>query len=106
MERRSYARGWSPALWVLLVIAIFGFGLPDTAFALDQGKLGVVCDRTLKYLEGGFGSLISAITGIGAIVASASGGFRTAWALVIVSIGAFILREYVDIFFSGLCSSS
>ena len=67
----------------------------------DDKKFGAVCDSTLKYLYGGFGALISAIAGVAAIVASALGGFRMAWALLVVSIGSFILQSYTEIWFGA-----
>ena len=69
----------------------------------DEEKFGVVCDSVFQYLEGGFGALLAAVAGMGAIIASAAGGFRVAWALIVVSIGAFIIREYNGLFFPGGC---
>jgi hypothetical protein len=78
-------------------------GLADNAFAYDDSLWGDACGRVLAYIQGGFGGLLSAVAGIGAIVASAAGGFRMAWALIVVSVGAYILGEYIDIFFKGMC---
>ncbi|MFN8391906.1 MAG: hypothetical protein U0136_16575 [Bdellovibrionota bacterium] len=101
--RASFKTNLPLALCIAAGIAFIAFGSAESAYAFDDSKFGVICGRTIGYIEGGFGALMSAIAGIGAIIASASGGFRMAWALVVVSIGAFILHEYVDIFFSGLC---
>jgi hypothetical protein len=59
------------------------------------------CNQLLQLLEGPFGALLTVGAGIGAIVSSAVGGFRTAWTLVVVAVGAFILRSYVTLFFQG-----
>ncbi len=65
----------------------------------DDSKFGVACISALNYLQGGFGALLSAIAGFAAVIASAMGGFRMAWGLLIVSIGSFILQEYMEIWF-------
>ncbi len=79
----------------------------DPALAQEAGyndsKWREICGKALSYVEEGFGTLLATAAGIGAIVASAAGGFRMAWALIVVSIGSFILRNYVDLFYSGLC---
>ena len=59
------------------------------------------CNRLLGYMETGFGALVAAAAGIGAIVAAAVGGFKAAWSLLVVSIGAFILRAYISLFNTG-----
>jgi hypothetical protein len=57
------------------------------------------CSRFLSLIEGQFGALITVGAGLGAVVASALGGFKSAWTLVVVSVGAFILRSYITLFF-------
>lgn len=81
----------------LAVIAICSVLLvADNAFAqFDDGKYTTVCQNAMKYLEGDFGALLTALAGIGAIVASAVGGFKVAWSLLVVAVGAFILREFI-----------
>ena len=59
------------------------------------------CSRLLAYMETGFGALVAAAAGVGAIVAAAVGGFKAAWSLLVVSIGAFILRAYITLFNAG-----
>lgn len=100
-------------LWLLANVVVFkplhvfadeGFALSQIADGYDEEKWGKTCDSTMKYLtEGGFSALLTAIAGVGAIVAFAAGGFRAAWALLIVSMGSFILRSYLDAFFQGGC---
>lgn len=65
----------------------------------DGSQYDAVCNSILGILEGEFGSLLTASAGLGAIVASATGAFRTAWTLLVVSVGSFILREYRKIWF-------
>lgn len=56
------------------------------------------CSRLLGFIEGGFGALVATAAGIGVIIAAASGGFRAAWCLLVVSVGCFILRSYLTLF--------
>jgi type IV secretory pathway VirB2 component (pilin) len=56
--------------------------------------------RILKYMEGSFGALIMIASGLGAIVAAAFGQYRAALSLLVVAVGAFILRSLVHTFFS------
>ena len=59
------------------------------------------CSLRLAYMESGFGALVAAAAGVGAIIAAAVGGFRAAWSLLVVSVGAFILRAYITLFNQG-----
>jgi hypothetical protein len=50
-------------------------------------------------IEGAFGALIMVVAGLGAIVAAAMGGYRAAVGMLVVAVGAFILRALVSLFF-------
>ena len=102
MEKRQLEHYF---FWPALAVAVLLLATIEPAFAqqIDDSKFGTICQKALSYVEGGFGALVAAVAGMGAIVASAAGGFRMAWALLIVSIGAFILREYVGLLFAGKC---
>ncbi len=67
-----------------------------------SGTYGQACNGILLLVEGTFGALITAAAGIGAIIASAVGGFKMAWSLIVVAVGAFILRSYITLF-NGDC---
>jgi hypothetical protein len=87
----------------ILIIAILLFFGMESAHAQSEfspTKFNEACGRLLQMIEGPFGALITTAAGIGAIIASAVGGFRTAWALIVVSVGAFILRAYITLFFA------
>jgi hypothetical protein len=71
----------------------------DSASAYNGEKYREVCSKTLEMVHGGFGALLMASAGVGAVVASAAGGFRIAWALVVVALGAFTLKEYQELWF-------
>ncbi len=50
-------------------------------------------------IEGAFGALIMVVAGLGAIVAAAMGAYRAALGMLVVAVGAFILRSLVSLFF-------
>lgn len=52
-----------------------------------------------KLIEGAFGALIMVVSGLGAIVAAAMGAYRAAVGMLVVAVGAFILRALVSLFF-------
>lgn len=54
----------------------------------------------LTYLEGSFGALVMVASGIGAILSAAFGQYRAALGLMVVAIGAFILRSLMSTFFN------
>lgn len=80
---------------VLALSLMFVVVFSDTAYAYSDERFKTVCQKAMDYLEGGFGTLLTAVAGMGAIVASAMGGFKTAWALLVVAIGSFILRNFI-----------
>lgn len=54
----------------------------------------------LTYLEGSFGALVMAAAGIGAILSAAFGQYRAALGLLVVAVGAFIIRSVLATFFN------
>lgn len=52
-----------------------------------------------RLIEGAFGALVMVVSGLAAIVAAAMGAYRAAVGLLVVAIGAFILRALVSLFF-------
>lgn len=98
------------ALFVL-GLGLIGAGL--TTGAMAQGNIPDPSEITynavrvdsavrtvLSYLEGSFGALIMVASGVGAILSSAFGQYRAALGLLVVAVGAFILRSLVSTFFS------
>lgn len=85
---------------ILILLQEFSLA-QEVGAGYKDDKFGLVCKSTLDYLHGGFGALLTAITGLGAIIASAVGGFRMAWALLVVSIGSFILQSYMEMWFGA-----
>ena len=79
--------------------------LPESAFAYapdaweGKGKrFSKACAKGFDYLSGGnfsLSSLLVAVAGVGAIISAAIGGFRMAWACVVVATGSFILKNFI-----------
>lgn len=66
----------------------------------DGAKFKEVCSKTLGYLaDDGLGALLASAAGLGAVIAAAMGSFRAAWGLVVISVGAFLLKNYVELWF-------
>lgn len=93
-------------------VALLSLGVTQEVWAAEgaQGRASSMprireaCGALVLFLEGPFGALICAGAGIGAICAAAFGGFKMAWTLVIISVGAFILRSYISLFFGTHCT--
>ena len=86
------------------------FALPEASEALTQRyniqfndkRIDLVINAIFTYLEGSFGALIMVSAGIGAIVSSAFGQYRAALGLLVVAVGAFVLRSLVGTFFNDV----
>jgi hypothetical protein len=81
---------------------------PEQAINVAPENLDADFDDTLirnstgnlfRLIEGAFGALIMVVAGIGAIIAAAVGNYKLAYALIVVAVGAFILRALVSLFF-------
>lgn len=100
------------SLLLLLGIVLLTGGLVEFSAAQGPGPAGSFSeadfDDTLiknsvgnlfKLVEGAFGALIMVVAGLGAIVAAAMGAYRAAVGMLVVAVGAFILRSLVSLFF-------
>ena len=97
----SLLRNKNIATILSVVVLMIIFSTSDVyAQGFNGKKYGDVCRKMLLLAEGSFGSMLAAAAGIGALVASATGGFKMAWSLVVVSVGCFILRSYQEIWFA------
>ena len=116
---KLYVKALSPNfLLVLLGSSLLVLGLSDYntsiaqsfASSVDESPgLGVaegderifeVSNRLFELIEGNFGSLIMIAAGLGAIISAAFGAYRAAVGMLVVAVGAFILRSLVVIFFT------
>ncbi|MCB0346877.1 MAG: hypothetical protein KDD66_17295 [Bdellovibrionales bacterium] len=97
------------ALW-LLGFALLATGLcadsfaqlataPGSGVAGGDDRIYEVVNRIFLLIEGNLGALIMISAGLGAIIAAAFGAYRAAVGLLVVAVGAFILRSLVAIFF-------
>lgn len=90
-------------------VVLLTIGLAGGAFAQGGAKhtihynderLSQSINAILTYIEGTFGAMVMVAAGIGAILSSAFGQYRAALGLLVVAVGAFILRSLVGTFFN------
>lgn len=101
LQQKRHYRFVVALFWIVSYSTVTTVGLSAVAEAATSHPLySAACGRLLGLIEGSFGALITVAAGIGAIISSSVGGFRTAWTLLVVAVGAFILRAYVTLFFA------
>ncbi|MBX7144688.1 MAG: hypothetical protein K1X79_09580, partial [Oligoflexia bacterium] len=82
----------------VLGVCLLSAGLADSASAaglttrFNDTRLANSVNAILTYLEGTFGALVMVCAGVGAILSSAFGQYKAALGLMVVAVGAFILR--------------
>lgn len=72
----------------------------NTTTKYNDAKVANAVNAIMTYLEGSFGALIMAASGIGAIMSAAFGQYKAALSLMVVAVGAFILRSIMSTFFN------
>ena len=93
----------------LLLVGLFlltvGTGI-DSALAYGVDSTEIETDRIdkaigklMKAITGPFGALICIVAGLFAIVMAAMGNYKVAMSLLVISLGAFILKSIVKTFF-------
>lgn len=101
----------SRTVFFLLGCAVLALGMAHYSFsvggpldiepgAYNDARVAEAINRIFQYLEGSFGALIMVVAGILAIVSAALGQYRTSINLLVVAVGAFILRSLVATFFN------
>ncbi len=92
-------------------VAILGLGLSHEATAqigdvaainYNDDRINNAVNAIMTYLEGSFGALIMAASGVGAIMSAAFGQYKAALSLMVVAVGAFILRSLIGTFFNDM----
>jgi len=86
----------------LLVVGLSELSLAQSSFsqaAYDDTLVQNAVGQLFCLIEGAFGALIMVVAGLGAIVAAAMGAYRAAVGMLVVAVGAFILRALVSLFF-------
>lgn len=86
---------------ILLSVGLSG-GLQAQGLETEYNdeRLADSLNAILTYIEGTFGAMVMVAAGIGAILSSAFGQYRAALGLLVVAVGAFILRSLVGTFFN------
>lgn len=70
--------------------------------AFDELDCGVCA--IFAFLEGAYGALLTTMAGISAIVAAGFSNFKMAYNMMIVSLGCFILRSMISLYYGNyLC---
>jgi len=67
---------------------------------IEDGRIANAVAVLFKFLEGSFGALIMAASGIGAVMSAAFGQYKMALSCMVVAVGAFILRSMLNTFFN------
>lgn len=77
-----------------------GFGANNGGTDFDDTRIANAVQTVMRYLEGSFGALIMAASGIAAIGSAAFGQYKAAMSCMVVAVGAFILRSMMNTFFN------
>ena len=109
LTRRSsvFLRAYSTQLLFLTGFLLLVFGLSGIAAAQETFSEAGFNDTLVRnavgnlfrLIEGAFGALIMIIAGLIAIIAAAMGAYRASVGMLVVALGAFILRALVSLFF-------
>ena len=75
-------------------------GVAITNAAYNDSRIAEAVIVIMTHIQGSFGALIMVAAGIGAILSSAVGQYRAALGLLVVAVGAFILRSIISTFFN------
>lgn len=93
-----------PIVILTLAMVLVNTSTADWAAAQEGASVfeKYACSILGDVITGDFSAMITAITGVLAIIAAAAGSFKGAWALLFVSCGAFIYPALVKVFFPDL----
>ena len=99
------SRSQAQLMLFVLGVGLLTLGYMDAASAqahieYNDARLSESINAILTYIEGTFGAMVMVAAGIGAILSSAFGQYRAALGLLVVAVGAFILRSLVGTFFN------
>ncbi len=106
------AERYANALLMVFGCTLLVGGLTELTIAQGQGPTGSFSEagfeddlirnsvaNLFKLIEGAFGALVMVVSGLGAIIAAAMGAYRAAVGMLVVAVGAFILRALTSLFF-------
>lgn len=90
------------ACTALLISPELAHALPNTEIdGFIECPIKNAVARLFMLIEGAFGALIMVVAGLGAIAAASMGAYRAAVGMLVVAVGAFILRSLVSLFFGS-----
>ena len=113
----SLMRRYADLLMIVVGIALLSAGLTEISHAQFSVSIGggggtsyteAYYDDTMvrgavglifKLIEGAFGALVMVVAGLAAIIAAAMGAYKASLGMLVVAVGAFILRALVSLFF-------
>jgi hypothetical protein len=81
-----------------LSVDVTAQGFTQTTY--NDEKIANAVNTIMTFLEGSFGALIMAASGVGAIMSAAFGQYKAALSLMVVAVGSFILRSIIGTFFN------
>lgn len=84
----------------LLTVGLTSGATAQMTTTYNDDRVANSVNAILTYIEGSFGALVMVSAGIGAILSSAFGQYRAALGLLVVAVGAFILRSVLATFFN------
>ncbi len=118
-KAQGFARGLAASLkapssaQIQGALFIFGVTLLSVGLTMDasaqfsgsnavynDSRIAEAVDMIMMHLQGSFGALVMVVTGLLAIISSALGNYKAALGLLVVAVGAFILRSLVSTFFN------
>ena len=73
----------------------------DTTVTFDDTYIKLAICQLFSIVEGSFGALIMAVSGLGAIVSAAMGGYKAAMTCRVVASGSVILRPIIRLYFGS-----
>lgn len=105
---KTLGEDYGQVLLFVLGVALLIGGLSDIVVAQDrldpdfkEERISNAVCLFFKLIEGAFGALIMVVAGLAAIIAAAMGAYRAAMGMLVVAVGAFILRALVSLFFDA-----
>ena len=116
----SFINRNSAILLLVFGLIILTAGLADLSFAysgsasgtgtngpnFDQSRISDAVSLLFDLIEGAFGALVMVVAGLAAIISAAMGAYRAALGMLVVAVGAFILRSLVSLFFGTFAVSN
>ena len=85
---------------LLLSGGLHGLAVAQHATDCNDERFADALNAIFIYVEGTFGAMVMVSAGIGAIMSSAFGQYRASLGLLVVAVGAFVLRSLVGTFFN------